>query len=192
MVLCKYDIEQALESGSLKIDPAPDRDSIQQVSVDLRLGRRFTTFKKLGAHIPAIYVDASVFDQEDMWHIVEQDAYRLEPRKIVLAQTLESVTLPNHLMGMVEGRSSWGRFGVTIHVTAPKIDPGWSGPIVLEMANLSENTYELRAGVDKPAQLILFPISQPLKDTDAFGPGHRFYQQVDATGRRAPSSGGGE
>jgi len=39
----------------------------------------------------------------------------------VLAQTLERVYIPPDLAGFVEGRSSWARIGVTIHVTAPKI-----------------------------------------------------------------------
>jgi len=58
------------------------------------------------------------------------------------------------LVGLVEGRSSYARVGVTVHVTAPKIDPGFTAPITLEMANFGKVAVELRAGVDIPAQLI--------------------------------------
>ena len=36
------------------------------------------------------------------------------------------------MVGLVEGRSSWARVGISIHVTAPKIDPGFDATITLE------------------------------------------------------------
>lgn len=45
--------------------------------------------------------------------------------------TLESVTLPADLVGWLDGRSSLARLGLMVHVTAHRIDPGWSGCIVL-------------------------------------------------------------
>jgi len=59
--------------------------------------------------------------------------------------------------------------GITIHLTAPKIDPGFDGPITLEMANFSKVPIELRAEIDKPAQLMLFRISSPLPQADLYG-----------------------
>lgn len=50
--------------------------------------------------------------------------------------TLESVTLPADLVGWLDGRSSLARLGLMVHVTAHRIDPGWSGCIVLEFYNL--------------------------------------------------------
>ncbi|GHL44866.1 hypothetical protein ECZU28_48610 [Escherichia coli] len=49
--------------------------------------------------------------------------------------TLESVTLPADLVGWLDGRSSLARLGLMVHVTAHRIDPGWSGCIVLEFYN---------------------------------------------------------
>lgn len=72
------------------------------------------------------------------------------PGGFVLAQTLERVYTPPDLVGFVEGRSSWARIGVTIHVTAPKIDPGFDATITLEMGNFGKIPVELRAGVDEP------------------------------------------
>jgi dCTP deaminase len=71
----------------------------------------------------------------------------------------------------VEGRSSWARVGVTIHVTAPKIDPGFDAPITLEMANFGKVAVELRAGVDKPAQLMLLKVTTPLEPAELYGTG---------------------
>ena len=49
--------------------------------------------------------------------------------------TFESVTLPPDLVGWLDGRSSLARLGLMVHVTAHRIDPGWSGCIVLEFYN---------------------------------------------------------
>ena len=121
MVLSQPDILRYLSEGSLKIDPPVPRDRVAQVSIDLSLGRKFTTFKAPPAYLPAIHVDPSLWTSEDLWHHFEQDVFRLEPGQFVLAQTLERVLIPHDLVGLVEGRSSWARLGITIHVTAPKI-----------------------------------------------------------------------
>ena len=38
-----------------------------------------------------------------------------------------------------EGRSSMGRLGITMHVTAGYIDPGFCGKITLEISNIGKN-----------------------------------------------------
>ena len=76
------------------------------------------------AQSPAIHVDPSLWTSADLWEHQETDTYRLNPGQFVLAQTLERVRIPPDLVGLVEGRSSWARVGVTIHVTAPKIGSG--------------------------------------------------------------------
>lgn len=43
MILSKPDITKELEEGKLRIEPRPEK--IAQVSVNLRLGHVFTTFK---------------------------------------------------------------------------------------------------------------------------------------------------
>ncbi len=62
---------------------------------------------------------------------------------------------------MVEGRSSFARVGIAVHMTAPKIDPGFDNHIALEMHNVGKDRVTLRAGEDMPAQLICFELSTP-------------------------------
>lgn len=119
------------------------------MSVNLHIGRRFMTFKPLPKHFPAIRVRPSLFeDQTTLWNTEERDYYRLEPGAFVLAQTAERIGMPHDLMGFVEGRSSWARAGISIHLTAPKIDPGFNGTITLEMTNHSNAPVELVAFED--------------------------------------------
>jgi dCTP deaminase len=156
------------KKNGLRFDPPIAKEEFDQVSVDLRLGRKFTFFKNLPGHIAAVYVNSSLLEAT-MWEEVEQDEYTLLPNHLVLAQTFEKVTLPPGLVGFVEGRSTWGRVGVTVHVTAPKIDPGFSGRITLEMVNLGPFPIRLRAGIDKPCQLILFRTTSPIPARDLYG-----------------------
>jgi dCTP deaminase len=54
------------------------------------------------------------------------------------------VTLPADLVGWLDGRSSLARLGLMVHVTAHRIDPGWSGNIVLEFYNSGKLPLALR------------------------------------------------
>ncbi len=173
MVLSKRDILQYLNDGRLVIEPGVPPERIKQVSIDLKLGRNFSCFKQPPAYLPAIHVDPSLWSSSDLWEHRETDTYRLAPGQFVLAQTLERVRIPADLVGLVEGRSSWARVGVTIHVTAPKIDPGFEGRITLEMANFGRVPVDLRAGIDEPAQLMLLRISSPLEELDLYGKGEQ-------------------
>ena len=113
-----------------------------------------------------------MFEEADLWLEEERksgDVVKLKRGELVLAQTLEKVHLPNDLMGMVEGRSSWARLGIGVHVTAPKIDPGYNKSITLELTNHSNADYELEAGVEKACQLILLKLSKPLKKDEMYG-----------------------
>jgi dCTP deaminase len=180
-VLSRPDILQYLAEGRLQFDPPVPEEQVAQVSIDLRLGRKFSTFKDPPGYLPAIHVDPSLWTSGDLWTHDERDVFRLEPGKFVLAQTLERVSIPPDLVGFVEGRSSWARIGITIHVTAPKIDPGFNAPITLEMANFGRIAVDLRALVDKPAQLMFFRLSTPLRELELYGTGEQdsFQYQTD-------------
>jgi dCTP deaminase len=67
--------------------------------------------------------------------IGENDSFYLHPGELAIAVTHESITLPDNIVGWLDGRSSLARLGLMVHVTAHRIDPGWSGQIVLEFFN---------------------------------------------------------
>jgi dCTP deaminase len=68
--------------------------------------------------------------------VIGSKGFILHPGEFVLGVTEETVTLPPHIVGKIEGKSSLGRLGLLVHVTAGFIDPGFQGPLTLEMANL--------------------------------------------------------
>lgn len=64
--------------------------------------------------------------------IIPEDGLILEPGKLYLGRTVE-YTKTDKLVPMLEGRSSIGRLGLFIHVTAGFGDVGFSGYWTLEM-----------------------------------------------------------
>jgi len=150
MRLCDKDIEQYLDEDKIIIVPKPDSSMISGVSVDIRLGNEFRVFQD--HTLP--YIDLSAPKAEvqqamnaimsDEIFIPDGEAFFLHPGELALAVTHESVTLPDNIVGWLDGRSSLARLGLMVHVTAHRIDPGWSGQIVLEFYNSGKLPLALR------------------------------------------------
>lgn len=65
--------------------------------------------------------------------IIPEDGLKLEPGKLYLGRTFE-YTETNNFVPMLEGRSSIGRLGLYIHVTAGFGDVGFKGYWTLEIS----------------------------------------------------------
>ena len=141
MRLCDTDIQRYLQDGIIKIQPEPDASFISGLTVDIRLGNKFRVFKDHAA--PYIDLSGPKAQVQEALNSVMSDeieldddkAFFLHPGELALAVTYESVTLPANIVGWLDGRSSLARLGLMVHVTAHRIDPGWSGNIVLEFFN---------------------------------------------------------
>jgi dCTP deaminase len=153
MRLCDTDIIKYLETGAIVIDPAPVSEQISGVTVDVRLDNKFRVFQ---AHA-APYIDLSgpkakvqeALDRvmSDEISIGEDSSFFLHPGELAIAVTYESISLPNNIVGWLDGRSSLARLGLMVHVTAHRIDPGWSGKIVLEFFNSGKLPLALKPGM---------------------------------------------
>ena len=153
MRLCDRDIITALNEGRIKMSPRPVDGRISGVSVDLLLGNRFRVFS---SHTTP-YIDLSGSREEmnaaiekvmsDEIVISQGEAFFLHPGELALGATEDSVTLPDNIVGWLDGRSSLARLGLMVHVTAHRIDPGWSGNIVLEFFNSGKLPLALRPGM---------------------------------------------
>ncbi len=141
MRLCDKDIKAYIEDNKIVISPAPKDDMISGVTLDMRLGNKFRVFE--AHHAPFIDLSGPKADVQEALNSVmseeielaEDKSFILHPGELALAITYESVTLPGNIVGWLDGRSSLARLGLMVHVTAHRIDPGWSGNIVLEFFN---------------------------------------------------------
>lgn len=74
------------------------------------------------------------------------DGYTIYPSQFILAVTIERVHVPSTMVGRIEGKSSIGRLGLTAHITAGYLDPGFQGCVTLEMVNFFTRPIRLHPG----------------------------------------------
>ena len=155
MLLSDRDILAELDSGRVQLEPLT-RDMIQPSSIDVRLDKFFRVFDN--HKYP--HIDPAA-DQSDLTREVEvnsDETFVLHPGEFVLGSTYEIVTLPDDIAARLEGKSSLGRLGLLTHSTAGFIDPGFSGHVTLELANVATLPIKLYPGM-KIGQLCFFRLS---------------------------------
>lgn len=178
MILSDASIQYAIRKGKIKVDPF-DPTLIQPASIDLRLGFDFQ-------HIYGVApIDVKKpIDHVDTLRVEENGAFTILPGEFVLATTLERVTIPDDLVGRLDGRSSIGRIGLTIHSTAGFIDSGFSGQITLEMCNLLHRSITLYPRM-RIAQLSFEQLtSQADKPYGSAGRSSKYQHQESTTASR--------
>lgn len=178
MILSQTDIRSAVGKGEIKFSPTLDDRQWGEASIDLRLGFQFTKFKDAAGITISIADGLKAVGDLGLWmtkelklkdELGERETYDLRPGEFVLALTHESVTIPKNMIGLVEGRSTYARMGLSMHQTAPWIQPGWSGPIVLEISNHGKFTIKLTPLIDRPCQLTFFELKSTLPEELAYG-----------------------
>ena len=152
-MLSDRDIRWVLQIGELEITPSPLDETgptIQGCCVDLRLHDVLQEPKEsaddftveLETFQPGRFVSRNLKEVS-----MTDGGYVLSPGEFILGKTAETVKLGNRLSGKIEGRSRFARLGIGVHITAPKIDPGFRNAITLEIFNLGPWKVELAAGI---------------------------------------------
>lgn len=122
MILSGKEIEKRL-GGDITITPY-DPKQINPNSYNLKL------------HNELLVYEEKVLDMRQPLKtkriIIPKEGLLLEPNRLYLGRTLE-YTKTDNLVPMLEGRSSVGRLGLFIHVTAGFGDVGFSGYWTLEI-----------------------------------------------------------
>lgn len=136
MVLSDRTIKEEIAKGRIIIEPLYE-GCIQPASVDLHLDKKLLIFKSQ-RHPAYIDVKCSQSHLNEVVEIGEDKAFFLAPGEFVLASTLESITLPNDIVGRLKGKSSLGRLGLLIHSTPGYVDPGWHGRLTIELCNVAK------------------------------------------------------
>lgn len=143
-----------LEYGAQLISPF-NAEQVQPASYDLRLGWEFIRFRTRDWHL----IDLADLKDSSHEKIVAEDQYVIAPGEFLLGVTVESVKIPPNIVARLEGKSTIGRTGLMIHVTAGFIDPGFHGPITLEIFNCRRVPIILRPGL--PFCQISFAYMEP-------------------------------
>jgi len=133
---------------------------------DIRLGKKFLV--PLGG-VNAV-LDPVDFPREHFRQIVIEPSphhplpvtrhgyFELAPHSQVLAESVEAFHMPDDVMGVCYGKSSYARCGLLVNVTP--LEPSWRGILTIELANLSPLPIRLHVG-QGIAQVVFFRGKRP-------------------------------
>lgn len=174
MILSDGDMRKAIAEGNLIITPVPPPENFSTSALDLRVGDRFWRWRKHAKGV-GLHINLSTAKVPELSRYAE----RITPddngfvevpcNGFILCPTLERITLPpkGQLAARVEGRSSLARLGLAVHITAPVIHSGFTGPIVLEFMNHGPHHLRLEANKTVVCQIVLEKLSsRPTGDLD--------------------------
>jgi dCTP deaminase len=148
MILSDRDIRAALDAGRIRVTPEPDLDAhLGSCSIDFRLGNTFMVFEYSRHSFIDPRQPQSIGDAMRTIEIEDGNAFMMQPGEFALASTMESLELPDDLLGRLEGRSSIARLGITVHSTAAVFEPGWVGTATMELSNLGRMAVALYPGM---------------------------------------------
>ena len=115
---------------------------------DLRVGNQFKIFTNAFNTVinPKDFSDRSFVDHTG-------DVCIIPPNSFVLAASAEKISMPENLVGVVLGKSTYARCG--IECLATPLEPGWEGYVTLEFANTTPLPAMLFAG-EGACQVLFF------------------------------------
>lgn len=157
-ILSDVEILEELKKGNLKIEPF-EKEMLGPDSIDIRLGNTILEAKKTNKIIdPLDPKSINFFEEKDI-----SNGYILKPNSFILGTTYEKISLPEDIAAQIEGRSSIGRFGIVVHMTAGIIHAGFglkkASALTLEISSVNPNDIIIRPMM-KIAQLTFFRLGK--------------------------------
>ncbi len=168
MILTDREIKLALTKEQIIIEQAPSEEAFHSTAVDLTLNPKARTFRIENGIIldPA----SDNYDYHKIANVLTENIdinphYNLPKNSLLLAWTNEKITLPtsSRLAARVEGKSSLSRIGIGVHLTAPTIHAGFSGPLQLEIINHGPSEVVLRPNMSICQLIIEMTFGTPEK-----------------------------
>lgn len=162
-LLSDNEILGLLKSGELKVIPIFNlTKQLGSSSFDIRLGTSFQIYLSSNYGI-VDFTDSStdaIIKRSQTIDLDFLEPLTISPRQFVLGHSMEYLKFPSNFAGQVEGRSSFARLGLQIHMTAGFVDPGFEGVLTFEIFNAGPHPITLYPGL-RIAQLRFIPINQP-------------------------------
>lgn len=127
----------------VKIDPfVKDLQTVGKVSYglssfgyDIRVGNKFQfAIPTPAAGSPAKVIDPKNIDPTCFYPVFATEGYvDLPPHSFTLAETVEYFEIPDNVLAVCLGKSTYARCGLVVHMTPA--EPGWTGKLTLELSN---------------------------------------------------------
>jgi dCTP deaminase len=176
-ILTKDEIKREIDSGNIRFDPPLLERQWGDVCIDLRLGYKFTQLRRSSAVITLAegidgIAELGLWREKTFLHEDEfgkREGFTIEPNEFILAQILEHIYIPRNMIARAEGRSTYARAGLSMHETAPWLQPGWHGQITLEIKNSGPLKIQLMPRDDTPCQVTFMWLSKPVPEDHGYG-----------------------
>lgn len=146
---------------------------------DVRLGTIFYRLKQ-GNTI----IDPKYNNEYDWDVVVTNSPFILHPNEYVLGHSIETFSLPDDVMVLVVGKSTYARVGLLVNVTPG--EPGWTGQWTLEFSNPTKRPIKLYPN-EGIAQCIFFK-SEQLCDVSYAAKKGKYQMQSGVTLSRVKSN----
>lgn len=156
------------EGRRIVITPLIDlEEQLGPAGIDLRLGPAFVVTETSSyTHLDPLAAEdhrGGGGKSRTIKRVHPEEPFVFHPGQLVIASTLEYVKLPPDIAGEIKGRSTWGREGVLVHLTADEIHPGSASVITFELLNAGPVPIQLYTGM-RISQLIFFDLGcSPLR-----------------------------
>ena len=115
---------------------------------DVRVSDEFKVFTNVYNSI----VDPKHF-RDDAFVDVKGDVCVVPPNSFALARTVETFRIPEDVLAVCVGKSTYARCGIIVNVTP--FEPGWEGTVTLEISNTTPLPAKVYAG-EGIAQVLFF------------------------------------
>ena len=127
-------IKRAAEKGMIK--PFVNRHirkgkisfGLSSYGYDARVSNEFKIFTNVNSGI----VDPKVFKKESFVTKIGKECI-IPPNSFALARTMEYFKIPDDILVICLGKSTYARCGIIVNVTP--LEPGWEGHVTLEFSN---------------------------------------------------------
>ena len=146
---------------------------LSSAGYDIRLGCEFKVFKKtycdpIDPKNMSTDVQDRVFDKV---MCLAHDKMYIPPHGYVLGRSYEYFNIPEDVMVICLGKSTYARTAIIINVTP--LEPGWSGHLTVEIANHNDNP-AIVYPMEGIAQLLFFQL--PKRPRKTYADKHGKYQ----------------
>lgn len=120
---------------------------------DIRVADEFKIFTNINSAI----VDPKNFDSNS-FVTIQAPHILVPPNSFALARTVEYFRIPENVLTVCLGKSTYARCGVIINVTP--FEPGWEGHVTLEISNTTPLPAKIYAN-EGIAQVLFFEGDEP-------------------------------
>ena len=130
----KWIKKMALENGM--ISPFEEKQvrgnkisyGLSSFGYDARVSNEFKIFTNVNSGI----VDPKIFKKESFVTKIGKECI-IPPNSFALARTMEYFKIPDNVLVICLGKSTYARCGIIVNVTP--LEPGWEGHVTLEFSN---------------------------------------------------------